>query len=302
MTLEQGLAEFLTHLGLEKNASAQTVKSYREDLTQALTFARGRLAADHVAPAAWTTRLLRAFVAWLHEQKYAKSTVARRLAAVRSFGKFLCRQGVLAANPADGLRGPRQDRKLPHFLTLDEIRRLLAAPNDAHWAGRRDRAMLETLYSAGVRVSELVGLDLDRTDLADGIATVRGKGKRERLALLGPDAVAALRGWYADRAALLAAKNRESPAVFLNKSGGRLNVRSVGRLLTKYLRVAGLDPKTSPHTLRHSFATHLLDAGADIRGVQELLGHKSLVTTQMYTHVTTQRLRQSYDKAHPRAS
>ena len=301
MTLEQGLAEFLTHLGLEKNASDKTVKSYREDLTQALAFARGRLKKDHVSPADWNTRLLRSFVSWLHEQNYAKSTIARRLAAVRSFGKFLCRQSVLTVNPAQGLRGPRPDKKLPHFLTVADIQILLSAPAGTDWAACRDQAILETLYSAGVRVSELVGLNLADTDLKEGIATVRGKGKKERLALLGPAAVTAIRKWLPERDALLEQVRRQTDAVFLNKNGGRLTVRSVGRLLTKYLQLAGLDPRTSPHTLRHSFATHMLDAGADIRGVQELLGHKSLNTTQVYTHVTTQRLQDSYQKAHPRA-
>ena len=301
LTLEQGLADFLTHLGLEKNASDKTVKSYREDLTQALSFARDRLKKKHVDPADWTTRLLRAFVAWLHEKEYAKSTVARRLAAVRSFGKYLCRQSVLAQNPAQSLRGPRQDKKLPHFLTLADIHKLLAAPAETDWTGRRDRAMLETLYASGIRVSELVGLDILSADLNDGIITVRGKGKKERLALLGPDAVRAVSRWLDDRAGLLKKLNRDTTAVFLNNKGGRLTTRSVGRLLAKYLKAAGLDSRTTPHTLRHSFATHMLDAGADIRGVQELLGHKSLATTQIYTHLTTQRLQQSYRKAHPRA-
>ena len=161
--------------------------------------------------------------------------------------------------------------------------------------------MLETLYSAGIRVSELVGLDVLSADLNDGVITVRGKGKKERLALLGPDAVKAIRAWLDDRAALLKAAGTDTPAVFLNNRGGRLTTRSVGRLLAKHLKSAGLDPRTSPHTLRHSFATHMLDAGADIRGVQELLGHKSLATTQIYTHVTTQRLQKSYQKAHPRS-
>lgn len=301
MTLEQGLAEFLTHLGLEKNASDKTVKSYREDLSQALAFARDRLKKNHVDPADWTTRLLRAFVAWLHEKNYAKTTIARRLAALRSFGKYLCRSSVLKENPAQSLRGPRQEKKLPHFLTLVDIQKLLAAPSDADWAGRRDRAMLETLYSSGIRVSELVGLDLLSVDVNDGVITVRGKGKKERLALLGPDAVKAINRWLDDRAELLKRAGKDTTAVFLNNKGGRLTTRSVGRLLTKHLKMAGLDPRTSPHTLRHSFATHMLDAGADIRGVQELLGHKSLATTQVYTHVTTQRLQKSYQKAHPRS-
>jgi integrase/recombinase XerC len=301
LTLEQGMAEFLTHLGLEKNASDKTVKSYREDLAQALSFARDRNKKTRVEPDDWNTRLLRAFVAWLHEQGYAKSTVARRLAAVRSFGKFLCRQGTLKENPAKGLRGPRQEKRLPHFLTLADVTKLLATPSASNWAARRDRAILETLYSAGIRVSELVGLDLLDADLTDGVMTVRGKGKKERLALLGPAAVRAINDWLPDRAALLQRMTKETTAVFLNKSGTRLTVRSIGRLLAKYLKLAGLDPRTSPHTLRHSFATHLLDAGADIRGVQELLGHKSLTTTQVYTHVTTRRLQDAYKKAHPRA-
>jgi integrase/recombinase XerC len=301
LTLEQALAEYLTHLGLEKNASDKTVKSYREDLTQALAFARERLKKSRVDPDDWTTRLLRAFVVWLHEQKYAKTTIARRLAALRSFGKYLCRAGVLTQNPAQSLRGPRPEKRLPHFLTLADVQKLLAAPPDADWAGRRDRAMLETLYSSGIRVSELVGLDVTHLDVNDGVITVRGKGKKERLALLGPDAVRAINRWLDDRTELLKQTAKETPAVFLNNKGGRLTTRSVGRLLAKHLRTAGLDPRTSPHTLRHSFATHMLDAGADIRGVQELLGHKSLATTQVYTHVTTQRLQESYQKAHPRS-
>lgn len=301
MTLEQGLADFLTHLGVEKNSSAQTVKAYREDLTQALDFLRNHLQKGSVEPPAWNSRTLRAFLAWLHEQGYAKSTIGRRLAAVRSFGKFLFRNGVLTSNPADAVRGPRQDKKLPHFLTAEDTRRLLAAPPAHTPLGRRDRAFLETLYSSGMRVSELVGLNLADVDLADGVAVVRGKGKKERLALLGDPATAALKTWLADRAKILAARGRDSPAVFLNHAGGRLTTRSVGRLLARHLKAAGLDPRTTPHTLRHSFATHMLDAGADIRGVQELLGHKSLTTTQVYTHVTTKRLQQSYHKAHPRA-
>jgi integrase/recombinase XerC len=224
------------------------------------------------------------------------------VAALRSWCRFLCRQGTLTENPADGLRAPRQDKKLPHFLSKADIGQLLAAPSSDEPFGARDRAILETLYSAGLRVSELTGLSLDDIDLDSGFVTVRGKGKRERLGLLGSDALTALRQWLVIRAAITAARPRAQTAIFLNKNGGRLTSRSVGRLLEKYLARAGLDPRTSPHTLRHSFATHLLDNGADIRGVQELLGHRSLATTQIYTHVTTTRLRESYDKAHPRAS
>jgi len=297
--MDEALAEFLRHLALEKNASVFTVKSYREDLNQAVDFFRGRLSGKGLEPAQLTTRLLRAYLAWLHEQGYAKTTMARRIAAVRSWCRFLCRQGVLAANPADGLRGPRQEKKLPHFLSEQDLVRLLGTPPADTPLGIRDRAILETLYSAGLRVGELTGLNLADVDLESGLATVRGKGKRERLALLGPPALGALRHWLAQRDAL-AARARSQTAVYLNKRGTRLTTRSVGRLLQKYLAMAGLDPRTSPHTLRHSFATHLLDRGADIRSVQELLGHRSLANTQIYTHVTTHRLRDSYHKAHPR--
>ena len=301
MTLEQALADFLAHLGLEKNASPQTVKSYREDLSQALQFLRDLTKQQSLPTEEWNTRHLRAFVSWLHGQQYAKSTVARRLAAVRTFGKYLCRQGALETNPAVGLRGPRQEKKLPHFLTLEDVARLLDVPGGATWLGRRDRAILEVLYSAGLRVSELVGLNLPDVALADGILTIRGKGKKERLALIGEHATAALRAWMADRPEVLSGASRVTDAVFLNRNGTRLTTRSVGRMLEKHLKRAGLDPRTTPHTLRHSFATHLLDNGADIRGVEELLGHKSLATTQVYTHVTAKRLNEAYRKAHPRA-
>jgi integrase/recombinase XerC len=302
MGLEKALAEFLHYLALEKNASALTVKSYREDLTQALVFFSERLGGK-AGLGQLTTRVFRAYLVWLHEQGYAKATVARRVAAVRSWCRFLCRRGALASNPADSLRGPRQDRKLPNMLAEDAISKLLEAPPAALPMGLRDRAILETLYSAGLRVSELTGLNLEDVDLDSGLATVRGKGKRERLALLGPRCLEALKDWLAARQSAQAAKGKPAKvnAVFLNKNGTRLTSRSVGRLLDKYLAQAGLDARASPHSLRHSFATHLLDRGADIRSVQELLGHRSLANTQIYTHVTTTRLQDSYQKAHPRA-
>src|SRR5262245_50382477 len=209
--MHEAVAEYLRHLALERNASAHTVKSYREDLTQALDFFRTRLAGRTLEPALLTARLLRAHAAWLHEQGYAKATIARRVAAVRSWCRFLCRQGTLAANPADGVRGPRQDKKLPHFLGEDDLARLLEAPPADSPLGLRDRAILETLYSAGLRVSELTGLDLGDLDLDSGLATVRGKGKRERLALLGPQSLAAVRRWLEARAALpQAARGRDA--------------------------------------------------------------------------------------------
>lgn len=299
--MESALADYLRHLAIERNASALTVKSYREDLTQALAFFHERLGSAAVTPDRITTRLLRALLAWLHEQGYAKSTIARRIASVRSWLRFLCRRGVLIENPSEGLRGPRQDKKLPHFLTQADVTRLLSAPTGDGPLGLRDRAILEVLYSAGVRVGELCSLKLDDLDLPEGLVTVRGKGRRERLALLGTAARGAMTDWLQAREALLSGLGRNSTAVFLNKNAGALTVRSVGRLLEKYLLRAGLDPRATPHTIRHTFATHLLDAGADIRGVQELLGHKNLTTTQIYTHVSTQRLQDSYQKAHPRA-
>lgn len=299
--MEEAAAEFLRSLALEKNASDLTVKSYREDLTQAIEFFRTKYEGHKLKPDQITSRHLRAFTVWLSEQQYARTTIARRIAAVRTWFKFLCRQGAVATNPADGLRPPRQDKKLPHFLSETELDKLLKVPSADEPMGLRDRAILELLYSAGLRVSELTGLNLSDLDLDDGIATIRGKGKKERLAFLGSVALKALKTWLGAREGVLAERQKRTEAVFLNKNGTRLTSRSVGRLLEKYLAQAGLDPRTSPHTLRHSFATHLLDRGADIRSVQELLGHSSLATTQIYTHVTTQRLKDHYDKAHPRA-
>lgn len=293
------LADYLRHLSLERHASEHTVKSYREDLTQAISYFQQHLGGQSIAPSCISPRVLRGYMAWLHEQGYARTTSARRLAAVRSWFRFLCRQGVLAQNPADGIRGPRQEKRLPHFLASAEVTKLVEAPATTP-LGVRDRAMLETLYSAGLRVSELVGLNLEELDLDGGVITVRGKGKKERLALLGKVATKAIRAWLEERSTIEAGK-KPSPALFLNRFGQRLTTRSVARMLSKYLAQAGLDSRTSPHTLRHTFATHLLDAGADIRSVQELLGHRSLGTTQIYTHVTTSRLHDSYSKAHPRA-
>jgi integrase/recombinase XerC len=220
---------------------------------------------------------------------------------MRSFYAFGQREGWVRANPAKPLRSPRRPRKLPKFLTGDEISALLAAPSPAAAGGLRDRAILELMYSAGVRVRELVGLDDGDLDLANGTVRVRGKGRRERLGIVGGHARTALRQWLAARPKPARAPAGRSQPLFTNKFGGRLSVRGIARLLEKHLAAAGLAKRASPHTLRHSFATHLLDAGADIRSVQELLGHKSLVTTQIYTHVTTTRLREAFDKAHPRA-
>ncbi len=296
--MHEHLTEFLRHLALERHASPHTVKSYREDLTLAIERFASPECGAVTTPARLTPRSVRAYLAWLTQQGYARATVARRLAAVRTWCRFLCQRGVLERNPADGLRGPRQERKLPHFLPARSVETLLETPPDTP-LGVRDRAMLETLYSAGLRVSELVGLNLADVNLDDGLLTIRGKGKRERLAVIGSAAKSALATWLDERRALVG--QRVESALFLNRFGKRITARSFARLLDKYKLQAGVDSRSSPHTLRHSFATHLLDAGADLRSVQELLGHRSLGTTQIYTHVTTTRLTDAYAKAHPRA-
>jgi integrase/recombinase XerC len=251
--------------------------------------------------------LIRPFLAHLAEENYSAATMARKIATLRSFYKWAERRGLAAANPMTLIRTPRQSKRLPKAITVDQVERLLAAPGDADVLGRRDRAMLETLYSTGIRVSELVGLNTIDLDVAGEALRIRGKGKKERLVPLGTHALSAIRRYSESVdddprfAPCWAADKRNTAPLFINKHGGRLSSRSVRRKLDKYLREAGLDPSISPHTLRHSFATHLLDNGADLRSVQELLGHQSLSTTQVYTHLTTQRLQRAYDEAHPRA-
>lgn len=291
---------FLDYLRVERNASPLTLKSYREDLT-ALAEYLGHIYGEQLPePQGIDTQLLRGYLAGLHDAGYAATTIARRLASLRSFFRFGQREGWTKGNPARPLRTPRKPRRLPHFLSTEEIGRLLSAPSTRDPLGARDRAILETMYSAGLRVSEVVGLDDSDLDFSGGLITVRGKGKRERLAPLGSFAARALRTWQKLRAELSQLAPARRP-VFTNRSGGRLTTRSVARMLEKYLKATGLDGRTTPHSLRHSFATHLLDRGADIRSVQELLGHKSLTTTQIYTHVSTASLRQVYERAHPRA-
>jgi integrase/recombinase XerC len=299
------VARFLRSLAAERGCSPFTVKSYREDLLQLEEFLSS--AGCH-GPSDATSVILRRFASGLHAAGYAASTVARKLASMRSFFAYCQREGWITVNPGKPLRSPKRGRTLPRFLTGDEIARLLAAPRPGAPGGLRDQAILELMYSAGVRVRELVDLDESDLDLAAGTVRVRGKGRRERLGIVGSHARKALQAWLAARARArpatrpAAGATRESRRpLFTNKLGGRLSVRGVARLLEKHLAAAGLTRRASPHTLRHSFATHLLDAGADIRSVQELLGHKSLVTTQVYTHVTTSRLLEAFERAHPRA-
>lgn len=300
-SLIQAVGRFLRYQSVERNASPLTVKSYREDLAALAEYLGESYGGTPPLPSQVTTLDLRGYTSYMHESGYAKNTIARRLASMRSFFRFGQRDGWAKSNPAKPLRNPRKARRLPHFLSTEELGRLLEAPPADEPLGVRDRAILETLYSAGLRVSELVGLNDEDLDFAAGIVRVRGKGRRERLSPIGSFAVRALRRWLKLRQLHASEPNDGQAPVFVNRFGKRLTTRSVGRMLEKYLNQTGLDQRTSPHTLRHSFATHLLDRGADIRSVQELLGHKSLSTTQIYTHISTASLRAAYEKAHPRA-
>lgn len=297
--LQTAVDRFLKYLKVEKNASPLTIKSYREDLDALAEYLE--LVRHRGDPAALKTLDLRGYVSAMHDAGYARSSISRRLASLRSFLRFGQREGWTNTNVAKPLRNPRRDRKLPHVLSNDEMGRLLSAPPAGDPLGLRDRAILETLYSAGLRVSELVGLNDADLDFSSGVATVRGKGRKERKAPIGSYAERALHRWMEARRLDKALPGNKIAPVFVNRFGKRLTTRSVGRMLEKYLKQTGLDRRTSPHTLRHSFATHLLERGADIRSVQELLGHKSLTTTQIYTHVTVAGLRAAYERAHPRA-
>jgi integrase/recombinase XerC len=298
--MRKQIGQYLQYLRVERGASPHTLKSYREDLTALAEYLADE--ADRTPePAGITMAELRGFVSALHEAGYAKTSIARRLASVRSFFRFGQREGWAAANPAKALRNPRKSKKLPHFLSSDEVGRLLDAPAGEAAMAARDRAILETLYSAGLRVSELVGMSDGDVDFAAGVVRVRGKGRRERLSPIGSFAARSLKAWLKLRKLSPREKQGREAPVFTNRLGTRLTTRSVARMLEKYLKVTGLDSRTSPHPLRNGRPTHLFYTRADIRSVQELLGHKSLVTTQIYTHVSTANLKAAYEKAHPRA-
>lgn len=287
---------FIEHLRTERQASEHTIRSYEDDLGLYTSYLE-ESAGEGSDPSSADPIRLRRYSAWLAGRGYAPSTIARRLASLRSFFRFLRREGLVAADPTAGLRNPKQAKRLPRLLRVDEVIRLLdGIPVDTA-PGVRDRAMFETLYGGGLRVSELVGLDLRDLDDASDLVRVRGKGRRERLCPVGAMASGWLRRWMP----LRRPKNPREAALFLNQRGGRLTTRSVGRILEAHLLRAGLVDTASPHTLRHSFATHLLDGGADLRSVQELLGHRNLTTTQIYTHVTQDRILDIYHEAHPRA-
>lgn len=287
----------------EKNASSHTIYNYGHEIAECLTFLEeqgalggGWAGVDRLA--------LRRYLTWLNGKGYAKASVARRLSELRSFGRFLVREDVLPSNPFRVVSSPKVPKYLPAPLSVAETVALLSAPDTATPQGLRDRAILEVLYGGGLRVSELAGLNLSSIEWRREELLILGKGAKERIALLGNPAMAALRA-YVDggRPGFLAqgAQGQARNALFLNRFGGRLTTRSVMSILSKYRRVAGLKKRATPHTLRHTFATHLLDGGADLRSVQELLGHARLATTQVYTHVSQSRAREVYLHSHPLA-
>ncbi len=287
---------FLKELAAARGASPHTLRAYGKDLEQFARFLAGREVAE---PAEITPRMLRAYLADLDGRELARASIQRKLSAARSWFRHLLQKGAIETHPAAGLRQRRGERKLPGALSTEEVDALLRAPDAKTPAGRRDRALLEFVYSAGTRAAETVGLDRADLDLARGVARVRGKGRKERLVGLGRYAREALAAYLEDPAR---PRTKDAGAVFLNPRGGRLTTRSLGRIVESCVRKAGITRRCTPHTLRHSFATHLLDKGCDLRSVQELLGHAHLVTTQIYTHVSIERLRAVYEKAHPRAT
>jgi len=324
------IQEFLNYLRFEKRFSEHTAKCYGADLSQ---FSEYLIETSEDSPpqaepislaqqqggpatavATQTTKpkvdqlflladvnAVRAYLALLNEKQYSKATIARKLATLRSFYKFLVRRNQISSNPVTVVRTPKQEKKLPRFLEYEEVKKLLETPPLNNWLGVRDRAILETLYSTGIRVSELVALNLDDVDFLGEVVHVRGKGKKERIAPIGTSALQVIQHYMEFRNKRAQSNsNFDLKVLFVNKHGRRLSTRSVRRKMDKYLKMAGLDPAISPHTLRHSFATHMLNNGADLRSVQELLGHQSLSTTQIYTHLTTSKLKEVYQHAHPR--
>jgi integrase/recombinase XerC len=299
--MEDAIRAFVRFLTVERTASDETVRAYRSDLRQFVTFLRGAESSrtswkpDDVDPF-----LIRGYLAWLDRARERRSSVARKLSTLRSFYRFLVREGQAARNPAATVRTPKQPMPLPRVLTKDEANALMEFPDGNRPDAKRDRAILEVLYSTGARVSELVGLNLNDVDHTEGLVRLKGKGRKERLVPIGDVALEALRDYRTSLSPRATRHAPESSPMFLNNRGGRLTTRSVERMVG---RSSGrlVSGRISPHALRHSFATHLLDEGADLRAIQELLGHASLGTTQKYTHVATDQLLAVYDRAHPRA-
>ncbi len=303
--IDRYIEKFIRYLEIERNASKHTLVNYSIDLKSLREFLKEEPIekVDYVS--------LRRYLAHVKELNLSKVSIARKIASIRSFFKFLFREGIIKNNPASSLSTPKRDKHLPKFLDEKEIVLLLESPGKEDEAGLRDGAILETLYSTGIRVSELVGLNVDTVDQIGGVIKVYGKGKKERIVPIGDRALQAIRDYLKKRRPI-AANAGKAPqgdakaypagkALFFNKNGGRLTDRSVRRIINKYITKTSIQQKISPHTLRHSFATHMLDHGADLRSVQELLGHANLSTTQIYTHITTERLKSAYTKAHPRA-
>ncbi|MBF0522637.1 MAG: tyrosine recombinase XerC [Candidatus Omnitrophica bacterium] len=280
--------KFISYLEIEKNYSPHTLLNYRLDLEEFFKFA-GEIPVEKI-----DYLLFRRFLAELRNHQHRPRTLSRKLSSLRSLFKFLHREGHIKSNPSVLLMSPKLDKTLPKFLSEEDMAKFIEAPDLATDMGKRDKAILELLYSSGIRVSELVGLDVRDVDLIGNIAKVAGKGKKERLVPIGDKAVLAIKHY-------LDLRKDPSGALFLNRSQTRLTDRSIRNIVNKYMTLACLNQNISPHVLRHSFATHMLDRGADLRSVQELLGHVNLSTTQIYTHVTTDRLKKVYDKAHPRA-
>ncbi len=302
--MSQLIQGFLTYLKVQKNASLHTLDGYRQDLTQFMEFYRQQYAEELIDFRQINTQIIRHYLSALHTGAYQRRSIARKIAALRSFCRYLCQWAYLDKNPFVGIKTPKLERTLPKFMHPQEVEQLLTAPDCSKVLGVRDRAILETLYATGVRVSELVGLNLDNLELDYGCMRVFGKGKKERIVLIGSAAITAVRAYLAGARSELLSRRRKRTAenaLFLNKAGTRLSDRSIRRTMDKYIEQVSFDKDISPHTLRHSFATHLLNNGADLRSVQELLGHENLSTTQLYTHITKEKLRATYIKAHPRA-
>ena len=296
----ESIHEFLAYLGSERNLSAHTTRNYGVDLAQFQDYLRENSPGDDF-PEGVSHSAIRNFHASHSEAGSSKQTIARKAAALRSFFKYQIQRGRMGANPAQSVRTPKLDKKLPSFLSVDEVERLINTPETDSLTGLRDRAILELLYSAGLRTFELVALNHDDLDLARQTLRTQGKGMKERINPIGRYATEALKAYIQRKYQQAEFARFDQKAVFVNFRGARLTTRSIRRMLAGYIAQAELSTDVSPHTLRHSFATHLLQRGADLRIVQELLGHENISTTQIYTHITDQDMRNSYNNAHPRA-
>jgi len=301
--VEQGIKSFLNYLAIEKGFSANTIAAYENDLNQFLTFAKAHLSQKR-SPHRWSAvdrPLMLSFVLSLKERNYAPATVARKVAAVKSFFNFLMSEEQVHLNPMESLSSPKVGKSLPKPISIREVEELLEQPTKrATPEAKRDKAMLELLYATGMRVTELVSLNIDDVDLRGGFVRCLGKGSKERIIPMHPQAVQAVAD-YLDEARSQLVRNNSEDALFVNRRGDRLTRQGFWLILKSYCKAANLNSIITPHTLRHSFATHMLNGGADLRSVQELLGHANIATTQIYTHLTTERVREVYEKAHPRS-